>query len=178
MRSISERYLKIMNLPKPVIAQIHGYCLAAGCYVEMLCDIRIASENAKFGYFYVRRGMIASYPVGVMLLPHLVGVSRALEMMMSGELIDAVEADRIGLVSRVVPQEKLMDEAREVARKLMQAAPLAQRAVKQAIYKAMFDAYNLTDFMANTSAALTETEDHLEGAKAFAEKREPNYKGR
>ena len=163
---------------KPIVGAINGPAVGAGLEIALQCDIRIASENAKFGYFFVRRGMIGAYPVGVMMLPHLVGVSRALEMMMSGELIDAAEADRIGLVSRVVPQEKLMDEAREVAHKLMKAAPLAQRAVKQAIYKAMFDAYNLADFMANTAAALVETEDHLEGARAFAEKREPNYKGR
>ena len=163
---------------KPIIGAINGPAVGAGLEIALQCDIRIASENAKFGYFYVRRGMIGVQPVGVMMLPHLVGVSRALEMMMSGELVDAAEADRIGLVSRVVPQEKLMAEAIAVARKLMQAAPLAQRAVKRAVYKAMFEPYQLADFMANTGTALTETEDHLEGAKAFAEKREPNYKGR
>ena len=97
---------------------------------------------------------------------------------MSGELIDAAEAERIGLVSRVVPQDRLMDEAREVADKLMKAAPLAQRAVKQAVYRAVFDPYRLADFMVNTGAILAETEDHLEGSRAFAEKREPSYKGR
>jgi 2-(1,2-epoxy-1,2-dihydrophenyl)acetyl-CoA isomerase len=163
---------------KPIVGAINGAAVGAGLEIALQCDVRIASENAKFGYFYVRRGIIASYPIGVMMLPHLVGVSRALEMMMSGELIDAAEAERIGLVSRVVPQEKLMDEARKVAGKLMQAAPLAQQAVKRAVYKAMFEPYSLADFMATTSAALGETEDHLEGSRAFAEKREPHYRGR
>lgn len=163
---------------KPTIGAINGPAVGAGLEIALQCDIRIASENAKFGYFYVRRGIIGSYPAGVMTLLHLIGVSRALEMMMSGELIDATEADRIGLVSRVVPQGSLMDEARATARKLMQAAPLAQRAVKQAVHKALFDPYNLAGFVASASSALTETEDHLEGARAFAEKREPNYRGR
>ncbi len=163
---------------KPIVGAINGPAVGAGFEIALQCDIRIASENAKFGYFYIRRGIIGQFPVGMMMLPHLVGVSRALEIMMSGELLDAAEADRIGLVSKVVPQEKLMDEAREVAHKLMKAAPLAQRAVKRAVYIAMFEPYKLTDFLTNTEALLRETEDHLEGARAFAEKREPNYKGR
>ncbi len=163
---------------KPVVGAINGAAVGAGFEIALGCDIRIASENAKFGYFYVRRGIIASQATGMMLLPHLVGVSRALEMMMSGELIDAAEADRIGLVSRVVAADRLMDEARAVADKLMQAPPLAQRAVKQAMYRAMFEPARLADFMAMASAVLVETEDHLEGARAFAEKREPEYKGR
>jgi len=97
---------------------------------------------------------------------------------MSGELIDAIEADRIDLVSRIIPQDDLMDEARAVAHKLTKAAPLAQRAIKQAVYRAMFEPSRLADFMATTGSLLTETEDHIEGARAFAEKREPEYKGR
>lgn len=163
---------------KPTIGAINGPAVGAGLEIALQCDIRIASENASFGYYYVRRGIIGSHPAGVMILPHLVGLSRALEMMMSGELVDATEADRIGLVSRVVPQDNLMEEALATAHKLMQAAPLAQRAVKQAVHKAMTDPYNLSAFVANISQVLTETEDHLEGAKAFVEKRKPNYKGR
>ena len=163
---------------KPVIGAVNGAAVGAGLEIALGCDIRIASENAKFGYFYVRRGIIGSYPNCVMMLLHLVGVSRTLEMVMSGELMDAAEAERTGLVSRVVPPDRLMDEAREVADKLMKAAPLAQRAVKQAVYRAVFDPYRLADFMANTGAILAETEDHLEGSRAFAEKREPVYRGR
>jgi len=163
---------------KPAIGAINGPAVGAGFEIALQCDIRIASENAKFGYFYVRRGMIGTYPVGIMMLPHLVGASRALEMMMSGELIDAAEADRIGLVSRIVSQEHLMDEAQAVAQKLLQAAPLAQQAVKQAFYRAMFEPHSLADFMATTGPGLMETEDHLEGAQAFTEKRIPLYKGK
>jgi len=163
---------------KPVIGAINGPAVGAGFEIALQCDIRIASENAKFGYFYVRRGMIGTYPVGIMMLPHLVGASRALEMIMSGELIDAAEADRTGLVSRVVSQDCLIEEAQAVANKLLQAAPLAQQAVKQAFYRAMFQPQTLADFMATTGSALMETEDHLEGARAFAEKRTPEYRGR
>ena len=172
-----ERPLYLQEFYKPSIAAVNGPAVGLGLDVTLSCDVRLASENAKFGYFYVRRGLVGGAS-GVMILTHLIGISRALEMMLSGELIDAAEAERIGLVSRVVPQERLMDEAREVAHKLMQAAPLAQQVVKRSVYKAMFDPSGLAAYMAPMQQALFETEDHLEGARAFAEKREPVYKGR
>ena len=162
---------------KPTIAAVNGPAVGGGLDIALSCDIRLASENAKFGYFFVRRGLIGRAEPMMMLL-HPVGVSRALEMMLSGELIDATEAERVGLVSRVVPQERLMDEARELAYKLMKIAPLAQQAIKRAVYKAMFDPSGLVDFVSPIRQALPETEDHLEGARDFAEKRKPVYKGR
>ena len=111
-------------------------------------------------------------------LPHIVGLAKALEIMFSGEMIDANEALRIGLVSKVVPPDRLMDEAKELARKLMNGAPVAQQLIKQAVYKALQDPSTIVDFMAPTAFALQETEDHREGAKAFAEKRPPNYKAK
>ncbi len=171
------RAIGLEGFYKPAIAAVNGPAVGLGLDIALSCDIRLASENAKFGYFYVLRGLVGG-PVGPMMLPHLVGASRAMEMMLSGELIDAFEAARIGLVSRVVPEQRLMDEAREMARKLMKAAPLAQQAIKRSAHKAMFDPSGLSEFMAPMQQALFETEDHLEGARAFAEKREPVYKGK
>ncbi|MFC1966206.1 enoyl-CoA hydratase/isomerase family protein [Chloroflexota bacterium] len=162
---------------KPIIAAVNGPATAAGFSVAIACDIRIASENAKFGYSYVLRGLAGGFE-GMLLLPHIVGLPRAMEMMFSGELIDAAEALRIGLVSKVVPQDRLMEEARGLANKLMNGAPVAQQVIKQAVYKAMQNPASLADFMAPTAHALQETEDHLEGARAFTEKRKPIYKGR
>jgi len=172
-----ERPLYLQDFYKPTIAAVNGPAVGLGLDVALSCDIRIASENAKFGYFYVRRGLVGG-TTGVIILMHLAGISRALEMMLSGELVEAAEAERIGLVSKVVPQERLLDEAKEMAQKLMKAAPLAQQVVKRAVYKAMLDPSSLAAFMTPMQQALFETEDHLEGAKAFAEKREPVYKGR
>ncbi len=162
---------------KPAIAAVNGAAVGAGIAWTLSCDIRLASENAKFGYFYVLRGIIGDSH-GLIQLTHLVGLSRALEMMHSGELVDAAKAERIGLVSKVVPQARLMDEAREVARKLMKGAPLAQEVVKRSIHQALYDSTNLNSFMAPMVRALRETDDHAEAIKAHGEKRGPVFKGR
>ncbi len=162
---------------KPVIAAINGPAVGGGLDIALCCDIRLASENAKFGYFFVRRGLMGRAEP-LMMLIHLVGVSRALEMMLSGELLDATEAERVGLVSRVVSPGRLMDEAKELAYKLMKGAPLAQQAIKRAVYQALFNPSSLIDFLPLIRQALGDTEDHMEGARAFAEKREPVYKGK
>lgn len=162
---------------KPVIAAINGPAVGGGLDIALSCDVRIASENAKFGYFFVRRGLMGRAEP-LMMLIHTVGLSRALEMMLSGELIDAAEAARVGLVSRVVPPERLMDEAKELAYKLMKGAPLAQQAIKRAVYQALFNPSGLIGFLSLIREVLGETEDHKEGARAFTEKREPVYKGK
>jgi len=161
---------------KPTIAAVNGAAVGLGMDIALLCDIRIASENAKFGYFYVRRGLIGTEIAPVRLI-HQIGLSRALEMMLSGELIDAQEAYRLGLVSRVVPPDNLMDEARAVATKLMQGAPLAQQAIKRAVHRAMYDPASVSELASDLLSRLFETKDHIEGAKAFTEKRAPEYRG-
>ena len=118
LRRISERYLKIMNLPKPVIAQIHGYCLAAGCYLEMLCDIAIAAEDAKLGH-PVGRGGVDSMPLWVTYL----GMRKAKELLLTQQLIDGKEAERIGLVNRAVPADKLEEEVWKLAKLLCESSP-------------------------------------------------------
>lgn len=170
----------LLEFYKPAIAAVNGPAVGAGLDWSLGCDIRIASENAKFGWFFVRRGLPSTgTPGAVMMLPHIIGLSRAMEMMMSGELIDAEEALRIGLVSKIVPQERLMDETKEMARKFMtEAAPLAQIAVKRGVRRAMFDPTTLAEFMPMIQAECGQTEDFLEGSKAFAEKRPAAYKGR
>jgi 2-(1,2-epoxy-1,2-dihydrophenyl)acetyl-CoA isomerase len=163
--------------PKPTIAAVNGAAVGAGLAIALSCDVRLASEKAKFGYLFTRRGLMGP-SLGLTALAHIVGLSRTMELALSGELIDAAEADRIGLVSRVVGPEALLDEAKTLAAKLMKGAPLAQRAVKESLYRSLFDSPGLEDFNARRDAALTESEDHREGFAAFAEKRDPTWRGR
>ena len=111
------------------------------------------------------------------MLIHLIGVSRTMEMLLSGEMMDAAEAERVGLVSRVVPAENLLEEAKTLARKLMRGAPLAQRAIKASLYKALYEPDGLEVYNTLVEAALAETADHIEGARAFTEKRDPRWTG-
>jgi crotonobetainyl-CoA hydratase len=107
----------------------------------------------------------------------LVGFSRAIEMMLSGEWVEAEEALEIGLIRQIVPQESLMAESRIMAHKLMEGAPLAQQAIKQVAYRSMLDPSTFQDFWSRLDRALYHTEDHLEGARSFTEKRQPIWKG-
>jgi len=127
LRGISERYLRIMNVPKPVIAQIHGYCLAAGCYLEMLCDIAIAAEDALLGH-PVGRGGVDSMPLWITYL----GFRKAKEMLLTQQIIDGKEAVRIGLVNRAVPADKLEEEVWNMAKLFTEAPPDAIAVQKEA----------------------------------------------
>jgi len=178
-QDIAQRDSYLQGFWKPVIAAVNGPAVGAGLEIALECDIRIASPEAKFGWLFVLRNMNGSGAAdGMMMLLHMMGISRALEFMLSGELIDAGEAEKIGLVSRVVPQEQLMDEARKVAHKLMKGAPLAQQAIKRCVHRAMFDPATLPELMPTLQYALLGTEDHLEGSRAFTEKRDPVWKMR
>lgn len=174
---VTNRPILVVNTFKPTIAAVNGAAVGEGLAISLSCDIRIASENAKFGYFYVLRGIVGN-PLSALVLPQIVGLSNAYEMMLSGELIDAAKALKIGLVSNVVPQEQLMAEAIAMAKKLMKAAPLAQRAVKQCVIEGLMNPTNYIEFNISKNRLLFQTDDHKEGARAFAEKREPDYKGR
>ncbi len=127
LRKISERYLRIMNVPKPVIAQIHGYCLAAGCYLEMLCDIAIAADDVKMGH-PVGRGGVDSMPLWITYL----GQRKAREMLLTQQIIDGKEAERIGLVNRSVPPEQLEQEVWDMAKLFTAASPDAIAVQKEA----------------------------------------------
>ena len=158
----------IESLGKPVIAAVNGFALGGGCELAMACTIRIASENAVFGQPEVKLGIIPGYG-GTQRLPILVGKGRALEILLTGEMISATEAFRIGLVNRVVPLPELQSTAEAVAKKIMANAPQAVRSCLQAV--------NLGLDEAALFGACCTTEDMSEGTKAFLEKRAPHFKG-
>lgn len=179
LKGAPRRPAYLQEFYKPAIAAVNGPAVGAGLEVSLECDIRIASTNGKFGYFFVLRNLQGTHtPDGLMKLSHIMGLGRAMEFMLSGELMEATEAEKVGLANKVVPPERLMDEARAMARKLMAGAPLAQTAIKQLVYTSMFDPTRLTDLNTAYGMALRQTEDHQEAAKAFAEKRKPAFKMR
>ena len=168
----------LFGLEKPTVAAVNGAAVGYGMDIALYCDIRIASENAKFGWYFVRRGVMGTVG-GTFVLRQLVGLSKAFELTLTGDLVDAVDAERIGLVSKVVPADMLMDEARTMARKLASGAPLAQRLVKRAMHQGFqMDWRSLGEYQQAMGDVLWETADHMEGVNSFTEKREPQFQGR
>jgi E-phenylitaconyl-CoA hydratase len=163
---------------KPIIAAINGYCLAGGLELALACDIRIAAEHARFGLTEVLRGIIPGGG-GTQRLPRLVPFGIALQLMLTGEHIDAAEAYRIGLVNKVVPAGRALDEAIALAERICQNAPLSTRAIKEAAYRGMNatleEGLRIEAFL---SRIIRTTEDSREGPRAFAEKRPAQFQGR
>jgi enoyl-CoA hydratase len=168
----------ILECTKPTIAAINGAAVGMGMDLALLCDMRIASASAKLGSYFVRRGVIGSAG-GTWLLPRMIGVSRAMELLLSGELISAVEAERLGIVSRVVPDADLHEAVEELIEKLSMGAPLAQRAIKRTVQKGLSMAWpELEEYGRLLSDELWKTEDHREGVRSHVEKRKPEWKER
>src|SRR5581483_3971395 len=168
----------LFALEKPTIAAVNGPAVGYGMDIALYCDIRYAAESAKFGWYFVRRGVMGTVG-GTFILRQLVGLSKAFELTLTGDLVDAAEAQRIGLVSKVVPADQLMDETHAMARKLASGAPLAQRLVKRAMHKGFeLDWKTLGEYQQALGDVLWETEDHREGVQSFVEKREPRFQGR
>ena len=167
------------QIPKPTIAAVNGAAVGIGAEWTAQCDMRIASEKARFGWVFALRGISPDTGAGPLLLPYIVGLSKALELMYSGEIIDAVEAERIGLVSKVVPQDELLTSAKELAQKITRGAPLATKAVKELTYGAMeWPNEVLQKEKTERLSALSLSEDTKEGIKSFLEKRPPVWQGR
>lgn len=166
----------IENMEKPVIAAVNGYALGSGCEIAMACDIRIASEKAKFGQPEVKLGLIPGH-AGTQRLARIVGIGRAKELIFTGDLIDAQEAMRIGLVNKVVTTENLLEEAKNMAKKIIEnAGPSAVKIAKTVLNRGV-DA-NLTtasSYEMEAFSILFSTEEAKEGMKAFLEKRKPNW---
>lgn len=164
--------------PQPIIAAIRGIALGGGLELALACDIRIAGDDALLGLTEVNLAIIPGGG-GTQRLPRLVGRGKALEMILTGMRIGAAEALRIGLVERVVPAAEVMDAARTLARELAGRAPVAMRYAKEAVVKGL--GMSLDDGLrleGDLSTLLRTTEDRLEGARAFLEKRKPSWKGR
>ena len=163
---------------KPIIAAIHGYCLGGGLEIAMACDIRIAAEGAKFALPEVSRGTIPGAG-GTQRIARLIGLGRALDMVLSAEQMSAEDALRVGLISRLVPRAELMTAAETLAKRFASHAPLAVLLAKEAVRGSLdTDLPAGLRVEADLAALITSTEDRIEAGKAFREKRKPVFKGR
>ena len=173
---IGQRILSFMeNMEKPIVAAVNGFALGSGCEIAMACDIRIASEKAKFGQPEVKLGIIPGH-AGSQRLPRLVGIGKAKELIFTGDIIDANEAMRIGLVNKVTTMESLMEEAENVANKIIAVGPTAVRVAKTVINRGIDT--NLTtanSYEMEAFSMLFSTDEAKEGMKAFMEKRKPEW---
>jgi len=168
----------IEDLGKPVIAAVNGYALGGGCEIAMACHIRVASESAKFGQPEVNLGIIPGYG-GTQRLPRLVGMGRAMELILTGEIIDAQEAYRIGLVNKVVPKKELIPTSEEILRKIMSKGPVAIKLAIEAVSHGTRMPLSEGLLLEADLFGLTcGTEDMKEGTKAFLEKRKAHFKGK
>jgi len=166
----------IRRIRKPIIAAVAGYCLGGGCELAMICDFIIAADNAKFGQPEINLGVIAGMG-GTQRLTKLVGKSKAMDMHLTGRFMTAEEAERSGLVSRVVPNKKLMEEAMGAAAKIAEKSAIATMAAKEAVNRA--EETGLSEgllFERRLFHSLFATEDQSEGMAAFLEKREPQFR--
>jgi enoyl-CoA hydratase len=171
-------FAQIHNLPKPVIAALNGLTLGGGCELAMACDFRVASENAKIGQPEINLGI---FPGGgaTQRLQKLVGIGRAKELIFTGDILDAREAERIGLINRVFPSDELMDRTMEIARKIAGKGPLALKLAKMAMNMGMETGLAVGLGYERLARTLVHgSEDRVEGMNAFIEKRKPQFKGR
>jgi enoyl-CoA hydratase/carnithine racemase len=169
--------MAVLECDKPVIAAVNGAAVGWGMDLTLFCDIRIASERARFGELFIKRGLVSDIG-GLWLLPNIVGPSKAAELLFTGDIIDAQEAERIGLVSHVVAHDELMAAALELAGKIAANPPIAMRYMKQGLRMSMHgDVTEIGAYVGRSLAYLFTTADHREGALSFVEKREPNFTG-
>ncbi len=167
-----------LECSKPVIAAVNGAAIGWGVELALFADLRVASDKAKFSEMFVKRGLSCDVG-GFYRLPALVGPEKAAELLFTGDLIDAAEALRIGLVSRMVPHAALLDEARALAARIAVNPPLAVKALKAGLTRSAYgDPRELGSWAMDTIYRLAQTDDHREGVASFLEKRAPVFHGR
>ena len=168
----------IEHLGKPVVAAINGFALGGGCELAMACTLRIAADSARFGQPEINLGIIPGY-AGSQRLPRLVGTGRALEILLTGDMVSAARAYEIGLVNRVVPAAELLAEAKKLAAVLASKAPVAARYIIEAVTHGMEMPLADAQLLEGTLFGLVaSTDDMKEGTRAFLEKRAPSWRGR
>jgi enoyl-CoA hydratase len=168
----------LLHTDVPVVAAVNGAAVGWGMELALMADVRIASERARFGELFVLRGLVSDVP-GLGRLAQLVGRERAAELLFTGAIVDAATAREIGLVSRVVAHDALLDEAQGLGRRIAANPPLAVQALKNGLRRALDpDWAALGSWVSSELARLFQTEDHREGVASFLEKRPPNYVGR
>ncbi|MCD6152418.1 MAG: enoyl-CoA hydratase/isomerase family protein [Syntrophobacterales bacterium] len=176
-RNGSRIFSFIENMKIPVIAAINGWALGGGCELALACDIRICSDDARFGQTEVKIGIIPGYGANIRL-PRLIGAGKAKELIYTGRIIDAAEAERIGLVNSVVSKEDLMDEAIKLAGRISKG-PASINLAKQAINKAFdLEMNDALEFSSKLYGDVYNTRDSREGINAFLEKRKPEFTGK
>jgi len=175
----SQNIIRLLTgMPKPTIAALNGFATGLGLDLALACDLRIAAERAKLGEALVSMGLVPDGG-GTLLLPRLVGLAKAAEMIFTGKAIEACEAERIGLINRVVPPQDLIKSARELADKLARGPSLAIGLAKKAMWRNLTqDFASALNFEAQSQKACLESEDHWEAVKAFLEKRDPRFRGK
>ncbi len=170
--------LALEAMDKPVIAAVNGAATGAGMDLALQCDLRYAASSARLGETYVRVGLVPGAG-GTWFLPRLVGTAKALELFWTGDLISAEEAERLGIVNKVVPDEQLMSHVREVASKIARGPQLSIRFIKRAVYQgARIDLRTSLDLISSHYAVVSSSDDHKEAVAAYLEKRKPEFRGR
>ncbi|MEJ8851181.1 enoyl-CoA hydratase/isomerase family protein [Variovorax rhizosphaerae] len=169
---------KMAEIDKPIIAALNGFATGGGLDIALACDIRFAAESARMAETYARMGLIPGGG-GAYLLPRIVGMAKALEMLWSCDWVDAREAERIGLVNQVFPDAELMERTHAFARKVAEAAPISVQLIKRVARLSLGqDLDTALDIAASNLPIARTSEDHLEAVRAFKEKRKPLFQGR
>ncbi len=168
----------IRNMKKPVIASINGHAIGAGFTIALSCDIRIASDDAKLSAAFARVGLMPELG-STYILPRLIGIAKACELVFTGRMIGAEEAKEIGLVNKVVPKDKLMEETLKMAEEITQSAPISIQLAKKALYQGLdSDLISQISYEQLGQSICFRSDDFKEGIKAFIEKRKPLFQGK
>jgi len=171
-------FLSLLDLEVPTIAAMNGHAIGGGLGLAIVCDLRVAATDAKYGANFVRLGLHPGM-ANTYILPRLMGVPNAIELLLTGRLVDGAEAARRGLAHYAVAPEQVLTKSRELAREIASAAPLAVRWTKRSIYQGLaWDPKTAARYEGHVQSRTMETEDFREGTKALLEKREPRFQGR